>query len=404
MNQVPNFDPADPKFLADPLATYAELRSHRPVQHLPISGGLWLLTRYQDIQPLVTRQDGRMQPEGVDRSRIFGDEQAAAGRIYRNLMVLNDPPRHLRLRSLAQQALTPRAVENLRGRVEQVVDEALDSVADRGEMDAVDDLAFVVPYRVICGMLGIPPDQREALLANTPDFFRIFIPEANDQAGIDACNQACAFFIEYLSEKIEQRQDEPGDDILGGLIRAEAEGKAYERDEIVATALSILAGGFDTTMGMIGAGIYLFANQPEEFDKLRGDPEAAARSAVEEIIRWESPVGVNYRIFPEDLEVGGQRIPAGEPVWMALLSANHDEARFAEPDRLSIARPDNQHLAFGGSRHFCIGQHLARLEGEIVFRRLAERFAGFELVGPTPRRQNFQFRSFESLPVRFETA
>lgn len=396
------FNPADPAFLADPLAVYRNLRRDAPVQHVPISGGVWLVTRYDDIQNLVKLPAGRMQVEGRDGAPEFGD--GPAQRMYQNLMVLNDPPKHTRLRMLAQKALSPRTIEGLRTRIEQVVDDAIDAVIDNGEMDAVADLAFLVPYRVICGMLGIPADQRESVMAATPDFFRVFIPGANDAEGIKACHDACQFFIDYLGEKIEERRKTPADDIFSALVQVEAEGERLSRDELVATVLSLLTGGFDTTMGMIGAGVYNFARQPEQFERLRASPNELARSAVEDIIRWESPVGITFRHLPEPLELHGVSIPANEPIWLALLSGNHDETHFADPDKIDIDRSPVDHVAFGGSRHFCIGQHLAKLEGEVTFKKLAERFAAFELAGEAPRRANFQFRSFESLPVRFTPA
>jgi cytochrome P450 len=157
-------------------------------------------------------------------------------------------------------------------------------------------------------------------------------------------------------------------------------------------------------MGMIGAGIYSLARQPEQFARLRDAPAERARPAVEEFLRWESPVGVTFRHLPEDVEVDGTTVPAGDAIWLVLASGNHDETRFADPDRIDIDRPDNKHLAFGGARHFCIGNHLARMEGEVTFRKLAERWSELELAGDAPRRPNFQFRSFERLPVRFRVA
>jgi cytochrome P450 len=396
------FDPADPVFLADPLPVYRRMRDETPVLRSEVAGGIWLVSRYEDIKQLVRLPSGLMQQPGQDAGAVFGD--GPAGRIYRNLMVLNDAPKHTRLRKLTQKALTPVALENLRGRIQQVVDEALDAAVARGGMDAVADLAFVVPYRVICGMLGIAADQRQELLRWTPDFFRIFIPAANDAQGIAACQDACGFFIDYLSAQISQRRKAPRDDIFSALIAAEEEGEQLDRDELVATVLSLLAGGFDTTMGMISAGVYLFASQPEQFARLRQDPETLARPATDEIVRWESPVAVGFRYFDHAVQLHGSEIPPGVPVWMPLLSGNHDERRFADADRIDIDRVDKEHVAFGGSRHFCIGQHLAKLEGEITFARLAQRFRSLELAGPAPRRQNFQFRSFESLPVRFALA
>lgn len=397
------FDPTDPDFLEDPLAFYKFLRDRDPVHHTPVGGGIWLLTRYEDIQHVVRQSVARVQVPGHDRSAIFGD--GPARRIYRNLMALSDPPKHTRLRKLTQPSMRPNALGFLRERVEQVVDEALDDIEERRDVDAVQDLAFVVPYRVICGMLGIPPDQRDALLAKTPDFFRIFLPEANDEAGIHACNESCAFFIDYLGEKIEEARRYPRDDVFTRLVQAEEEGEQLDKDELIATTLALLTGGFDTTMGMIGAGVYNFARQPEQFARLREAPDELAPASFEEVVRWESPVGANYRFFEEPIELHGVRIPAGQPVWLALLSGNHDERRFQEPDEIDIERPDNRHVAFGGSRHACIGQHLARMEGEVTFRQLANRFRAIELKGtPQRRKNNFQFRSFESIPVRFTPA
>lgn len=397
------FDPTDPDFLEDPLAFYKFLRDRDPVHHTSVGGGIWLLTRYEDIQHVVRQSVARVQVPGHDRSAIFGD--GPARRIYRNLMALSDPPKHTRLRKLTQPSMRPNALEFLRERVEQVVDEALDDIEERREIDAVQDLAFVIPYRVICGMLGIPPDQRDALLAKTPDFFRIFLPEANDEAGIDACNESCAFFIDYLGEKIEEARRYPRDDVFTRLVQAEEEGEQLDKDELIASTLALLTGGFDTTMGMIGAGVYNFARQPEQFDRLREAPDELALATFEEVVRWESPVGANYRFFEEPIELRGVRIPAGHPVWLALLSGNHDERRFQEPDEIDIERPDNKHVAFGGSRHACIGQHLARMEGEVTFRQLANRFRAIELKGtPRRRKNNFQFRSFESIPVRLTPA
>lgn len=403
MTTTAAFDPQSEAFLADPLRVYRELRASEPVHFAPVEEGVYLLTRYEDIRHIVRQPDGRIQVPGVDRSAVFGDGPARM--IYRNLMVLNDPPKHTRLRKLTQPLMTPQALERLRDRVERVVAEALDAVETQGTMDAVVDLAFLVPYRVICGMLGIPADQRDALLAKTPDFFRIFLPQANDAAGIQACNDACAFFIDYLGENIAERRATPTDDVLSQLVQAEEAGDKLDRDELIATILALLAGGFDTTMGMIGAGIYNFATQPEQFAALKKDPEGLAPQTFEEVVRWETPVGLNYRHFEDDVELHGVRIPAGTPIWLALLSANHDERRFADPDNVDIHRPDNRHVAFGGSRHTCVGQYLARLEGEVTFRQLAQRFDKIELAG-TPRRRpdNFQFRSFERLPIRFEMA
>ena len=402
MSEVPVFNPLDPAQLEDLLGTYRKLRDHAPLQQVPIAGGVWLLTRYDDIQPLVRDPGGRMQPPGGDAGApLVG---GPAERIYRGLMVLNDPPVHTRLRSLANAAMTRKGVSGLRQHIAQVVDEALDSVAARGHIEAITELAFVVPLKVICGFLGIPEADRERLLAWTPDFFRIFLPAANDAQGIADCHRACQNFIDYLDELIRYRRARPADDLFTALIEAEEIGERLSPDELVSTVLSLLTGGFDTTMGMLGAGLHTLANDPAQFARLREDPEHLSAAAVEEFVRWESPVGVNYRYFDRDITLHDTTIPAGEPVWMALLSANHDERRFDTPERIDIDRPDNRHLAFGGAHHFCLGNNLARLEGQVTFERVAQRWKTITPDGPAPRRQNFQFRSIHHLPLTFEPA
>lgn len=401
------FDPTDPALAADPHGLYRRLRDEAPALRTEIGGGTWVVTRYDDVKRLVRDNDGRMQPPG-----FAGPPELAGGpaeRIYRGLMVLNDPPVHSRLRTLAEVALTKRAVEGLRADVERVVDETLDAVLAReGEtIDAVADLAFVVPLRVICGMLGIPEEDRLAFLKRTPDFFRLFLPSAQDVAGIAACHEACAWFMDYLGEEIARRRADPDaahDDIFTALVRAEADGDRLSADELVATVLSLLTGGFDTTMGTLAAGIQALAEHPGQLALLREAPAARARAMTEEALRLESPVQITFRHLPQDTAVAGATIPAGETIWLVLASANRDERRFPSPDALDLARGDDKHVAFGGSRHFCIGNHLARLELDTTFRRLGERVAAIELAGDAPRRPNLQFRSLERLPVHLAAA
>jgi cytochrome P450 len=400
------FDPLDEEFLADPYGTYAYLRDHDPLHRTGLGlETVAVITRYDDIKHLMRDNEGLMQPVGAPGPRTYlGDGPALA--IYRGLMVLNDPPIHGRLRKLAQHALTRNAVEQLRPRVEEVVDDALEAVAQRGsgELDGVSDLAVLVPFHVICGMLGIPVADREMLLSWTPDFFRVFLPAANDEAGIAACNAACQNYIGYLGEQIEYNRRHPSDTIFSALVQAEEDGDRLSNEELVSTVLALLTGGFDTTMGMLGAGLYLLAQQPDQLRRLREDPVGLASAATEEFLRWETPVQVTYRYFDHDLELAHGSIAEGEAVWLALASANRDERRFSDPNRIDIDRPDNKHIVFGGTRHFCIGNHLARVEGEVTFAKVAQRWDAIEVVGKPRRRPNFQFRSFESLPLRVREA
>lgn len=402
--QTTPFDPLDPELLRDPFPAYRALRADPEIRRAPV--GAWIVTRHADVRALVRDPDGLMQPPGTDGAAPLGD--GAAARIHRNLMVLNDPPVHTRLRALAETALTRKAVEGLRERVERVVDDALDDIEPGDEFDGVAQLAYLVPYRVICGMLGVPESDRDTVLAHTPDFFRIFLPAANDADGIAACNRSCQFFLDYLGEQIERRRRTPGPDIFSALVRAEEQGdrlshdERLSNDELVATVLALLTGGFDTTMGMLSAGLHALATDPAQLQALRADPAATVPTAVEEFLRWESPVQLTFRHFERDHRIRDTVVPAGDPIWLLLSAANRDDTEFAEPDRVEVTRTPNRHVAFGGSRHVCIGTHLARLEGTVTFRKIAERWSALEPAGEPARRPNLQFRSFERLPLRAE--
>lgn len=401
MTQLQTFDPFAPAFLAEPHSVYRRLRDQEPAHRAEVAGHpVWVLTRYADVQRMFA--DPRAQVRPLDDggvSRVFGN--GPAGVLWRSVMVLSDPPMHTRLRKLANKALTPKAVEALRARVEEVVRDALDAVAERGQMDVVSELAYLVPLRVICGMLGIPEDDREDLISWTEDFFRLFIPEANDAAGVEACHRACQRYIDYLTERIEERRRRPTDDVLSGLVAAEEAGDRLSRDELVAMVLTLLTGGFETTRQLISGAVLALIEHPKELQQLEEDPRRIG-PAVEEFLRLESPVQAIYRYYPTSLEIGGATIPAGELIWLIIASANRDERKFQDPDRLVILRSPNDHLSFGAIRHFCIGAHLARLEATVAVGRLVDRFEHFELAEEAPPRgTNFQFRSLVRLPVRF---
>jgi cytochrome P450 len=291
-------------------------------------------------------------------------------------------------------------MEELRPSIERVVEDCLDRVAAKGEMDVVQDLAFLVPLRVICGMLGIPEANHAELLEWTPDFFRVFLPEAQDAEGVAACHQASGNFIRVLSGLIEERRRDPRDDLLSALIAVEEGGDRLTRDELVATVLSLLTGGFDTTMGLISGGIQLLLRQRDVLERLRAEP-ALVDAAVEEFLRLESPVQTTLRYPGIDVEVAGETIRAGERLWLVVASANRDERVFPDPERV-LLEGRAEHIAFGGGRHFCIGAHLARIEGTVAIRRFVERIRDPEPIeADPPRRPQLQFRALSRLPIRF---
>lgn len=395
------FDPRDPRFVGDPHPVYRRLRDHEPAHHAQFADrSAWVITRYEDVSRLL--KDPRAQSRPLDDtgfSPVFGS--GPAGVLWKSVMVLSDPPMHTRLRKLANKALTRKAVEALRARVELVVREALDDVAKRGEMDVVSELAYLVPLRVICGMLGIPERDRVELISYTEDFFRLFIPEANDAAGVEACHRACRSYIDYLSARIEERRRSPEPDLLSALVAAEEEGDRLSRDELVAMVLTLLTGGFETTRQLISGGVHSLIDHPAQLRLIEDDP-ARIHSAVEEFLRVESPVQAVYRYHPDTLEIGDATIPPGELIWLILASANRDERQFPAPEAVDVLRTPNDHVAFGGFRHYCIGAHLAQLEATVAIGRLVERFTDLAFATrDLPRGTNFQFRALVRLPIHF---
>jgi cytochrome P450 len=395
------FDPLDPLFVSDPHPVYRRMRDQEPAHRTQTAAKpAWVITRYQDVARLLKDPRAQSRPlENSDRNPVF--DGGPAGVLWKSVMVLSDPPMHTRLRKLANKALTRRAVEVLRPRGELVVREALDAVEKQGEMDVVNDLAYLVPLRVICGMLGIPERDREELISYTEDFFRLFIPEANDAAGVEACHRACQSYIEYLTARIEERRQKPENDLLSALVAAEDEGDRLSRDELVAMVLTLLTGGFETTRQLISGAVHALIENPAQRAQLEQDPARMA-SAVDEFLRLESPVQAVYRHHPDPVEVGGRVIPPGELIWLILASANRDERQFPAPETLDVLRTPNDHVAFGGFRHYCIGAHLAQLEASVAIGRLIERFGELEFATrDLPRGTNFQFRALVRLPIRF---
>ena len=285
-------------------------------------------------------------------------------------MLLQDPPDHTRLRTLVSKAFTPRAIESLRGRIEQMVDALLDVAVDRGEMDLIADLAYPLPASVICEMLGVPLQDRDRLREWSADIARsLDAVIVSDPEVIARANAAGVALREYFERLVAERRRAPRADILSGLIAAEEAGDRLSTDELFATVILLFLAGHETTANLIGNGMLALLRHPAELARLRDDP-ALIESAVEELLRYDSPVQRVSRITTADVVIGDRTIPAGSLAMALLAAANRDPAYFPDPDRLDVARRDNRHLAFGSGIHFCLGAPLARLEGRIVFAAL----------------------------------
>jgi cytochrome P450 len=291
--------------------------------------------------------------------------------ILRSLLML-DPPDHTRLRGLVNRAFTPRVVEQLRPRIQQIVDELLDVAAAGGEMDLVRDLAYPLPVTVIAELLGVPAEDRDRL-KRWSDELTVVIDPIGSGRSVESAAGAYAELSAYFEAVFEDRRLRPRDDLVSALVAAEQEGERLRGAELLALCALILGAGHETTTNLIGNAVLALLRHPGERKRLQDDP-SLMESAVEEFLRYDSPVQATDRVASEDCEIGGQRIEAGRFVAVLIGAANRDPARFPEPDRLELGRADNRHLSFGQGVHYCLGAGLARVEAEIAIGSLLRRF------------------------------
>jgi cytochrome P450 len=391
---------ATPEGRADPYPRYAALRATAPVHRSAL--GFWALSRYDECQQLLRHPGVGKDFSGLAGTPGLSPAQQAAEARFRNdrsNMLTTDPPDHTRLRGLVTRAFTPRTVESLRPRIVALVDELLDGFG-AGEVDVMDALAFPLPVTVIGEMLGVPAADRPALRPLVRDVTAVLELAVSPDA-LAAATTADAALAAYFAGLVAERRAHPRDDLLSKLIEAEDQGDQLTEDELISTTILLFAAGFETTTHLVGNGLLALLRHPDQLARLRAD-RSLARAAVEELLRFDSPVQIALRTAYEDLSIGGTTIAAGGVVLAMLGAANRDPARFRDPEALDIGRDQGPPLSFGGGIHFCLGAALARLEGQIVFDRMLDRFGTIELAGPPPRhRDSLTLRGLLDLPVRF---
>ena len=390
--------------LENPFAIYALLRTVRPVMRMPVEGwdgpGVWFLTRHVEVEQVL--RDPRFSAErlrapfirdNLERLPVFLRQSVQAMRS----MLTMDPPDHTRVRKLVNKAFTPRRIAALRPRVEAVVDELLAPVRDR--MDVIEALAAPLPAIVIAELLGVPPEDHRQFKAWAAEIVA-GVGGPTLGARRDAAAPALQRLFAYLGDIIAARRAAPRDDLISAMVLAQEEDDALSDAELLATSNLLLIAGHETTTNLIGNGLLALLREPSELARLRTEP-GLLPVAIEELLRYDGPVQATIRVAREDVELGGQAIAAGSLLLVGIGAANHDPDVFAEPERLDVGRDPNPHLAFGFGAHFCLGAPLARLEGEIAFRALLERFPGLALDGDdAPRyRPNPVLRGLTALPV-----
>jgi cytochrome P450 len=396
----PLFNPLSPEFIRNPYPYYARLRATDPV-HLS-EHGQYVASRHADVT-LVLR-DKRFGKDYAERmTRRYGakimDEP-----VFRNFaltMLQQDPPDHTRLRGLVVKAFTARRVEDMRPRIQAIVDENLDRIIPQGKMDLIEDFAFRLPVTVICDMLGIPEEHREMFYTGARGSGRILEPVPMTPEEIKQGNASQAMAKMYFDQLFELRRKSPGDDLTTQLVQAEEEGSKLSNEELYANIVLLFGAGHETTVNLIGNGLLALFRNPEQLALLKAKPELIG-NAIEEFLRYDSSVQMTGRTAFEDVELGGRHIPKGENVLCLLGSANHDPAVYPDhPERLDITRPNVKPLSFGGGIHFCLGAQLARIEAEIAINTLLRRIPNLRLDdAENPEwRPSFVLRGLKCLPA-----
>jgi cytochrome P450 len=386
-------NPFTPEFRNDPYPFLRHLRDVDPVNETPV--GLWRLTRYADVNRLLHDVPAGVRTTEGDLPGV--DESLTGQRLF---MLQQDPPTHPRLRRLVSSAFTPRAIAALRPGIQRIVDDCLDRVAARGEMDVIADLALPVPSTVICEMMGVPVADRERFTVWTAKATHGLASQFLPPEMLAEAQAAGMALAGYFQDLIATRRATLTDDILSALIRAEEAEDRLSPPELLSQSIGLLIAGFETTIGLIGNGVRALIRHPDELAKLRARPDLVP-SAVEECLRYDGPIILTARVLHADVDFGGKTIPKNARVWGLLAAANRDPEAFRDPDRLDVARRPNEHLAFGGGAHYCLGAHLARLEGQIAIGSLVARFDDLALVSDTVEWGPSLFRVPGRLPVTF---
>jgi pimeloyl-[acyl-carrier protein] synthase len=384
------------QFRDNPYPVYKHLQATAPVQWNDVLGA-WTLARYADVAQVLGDQHF-----SVDRMR---GADGLGGTIARSMLV-SDPPDHTRLRNLVQKAFTPRMVEQLRPRIMAIVDDLLDRALEDGrDIEVIADLAYPLPVFVIAELLGVPAEDRETFRDWSAALAASLDPLLTETAVARAAAAREALHA-YLRGIIAERRREPRLDLISALVAVEeptlergGRGDVLSEPELVVMCSLLLIAGHETTVNLIGNGLQALASHPAAYAQLRDNP-ALIVSAVEELLRFDSPVQLTARMATQPFEIGDQHIVAGDWILPLLGAANHDPLQFANPETLKLDRNPNPHLAFGRGIHFCLGAPLARLEGQIAIGSLVRRCSKLELAGQPERRNQVTLRGLSKLPIR----
>jgi pimeloyl-[acyl-carrier protein] synthase len=392
-----------PEVLAEPSSFYRELRDHDPVHWDPYMHA-WVVTAYREVVSVLMNCSADRTPAPAYLDRLGLSFMKPFAEVMLKQMMFMDGSPHARLRGICSEAFTPRKAESLRADVAAIAGQLLDKIIARGRLDMVADFANQLPAIVTARLLGVPAEDHGKLHAWVLDLAEVL---GNFQHHPDRVVQIVRSLEDlkaYVAEKMEEMRRRPADGLIYSLMTAEFDGNRLSDEEVVANTIITLIGGHETTTNLIASGFLTLLRNPTSLEQLRQHPEIAA-SAVEELLRFESPVQHTARIAVEDLQLGGKRIAKGSRIVAVLAAANRDPNRFADPDHLDLIRADNRHVAFGWAAHFCFGAPLARVEGQVAFNVLLRRLKNPVLLeSELEWRQNAGLRGLRRLRIGFDSA
>jgi len=391
----------DPEVLADPYPLYRGLREYDPVLWDPPLHA-WVVTSYSGVKEVLHKfsADRTPTPEQLNAMGMRALEPVAEVMVRQ--MLFMDAPAHTRMRGLCASAFTSRSVDSLRGHIQDVADQLVDRVLPNGRMDVIADFANPLPAIVTAELMGLPSGDHEQLKAWSADFAEMLGNFQHNPDRVGRVVRSVGEMASYLRSAMREQVRSPQKGLVRLLMDASVDGARLDDDEVIANIIVTMVGGQETTTNLIGNGLLTLLNHPDDLARLRDDPSIMV-SAVEELLRYESPSQHTARLAPSDMILGGKEIRKRQAVMAVMAAGNRDPAQFSDPDRLDLTRPNNRHLAFGWAAHFCFGAPLARIEGQVAFATLLRRLRGIALEPqPLVWRQNLGLRGLTALPVTFD--